>query len=186
MAALHDALDRFEHATDFARFPRQDDRWRAFGRCVPPSEQQAWSAYRELMAWTGSLATSRDAFGLIHGDFTLMNFRVDRGELCLFDFDASCAHFRAYEIATFLHVFGPLPAEPRRRVYDLVLDGYASARPLGAELVAQIPLFARMRLLDSFLVFAQEWGFDQLSPEQHAYFELRRRLLAGPPVWPSG
>ena len=116
---------------------------------------------------------------------SLMNFRVEQGHINLFDFDACCAHFRAYEIATFLHVFGPLPPEPKRRVYDLLLDGYSRARPLEPELLLQIPRFAHLRLLYSFLVFAGEWGFEHLSPEQEAYFQLRRRLLAGPWIWPE-
>lgn len=103
----------------------------------------------------------------------------------MFDFDASCVHFRAYEIATFLHVFGPLPADHKRRIYDSVLAGYGEVRPIDRELQRQIPRFAQLRLLYSYLVFAQEWGFDSLSPEQEAYFELRRRLLHGPWIWPE-
>jgi amicoumacin kinase len=192
MGELHRALRDFAPSPGFTRFDWREDRWRAFPECVPRSEAEAWAAHDRLMAWIESLpagpagaADDGGAFGFVHGDFTLMNFRVEQGRIGLFDFDACCAHFHAYELATFLHVFGPLPQDARRRVYDAVLDGYSRARPVGVELLRQIPRFGQLRLLYSFLVFAQEWGFDRLSAEQHAYFELRRRLLAGPPVWPE-
>lgn len=35
------------------------------------------------------------------------------------------------------------------------------------------------------LVFGQEWGFESLSAEQETYFDLRRRLLSGPWIWPE-
>jgi Ser/Thr protein kinase RdoA (MazF antagonist) len=185
MGELHGALGAFEPSPRFTRFHWHEDRWRGFELHVPRREKEAWAAHDELMAWTASLSTDGNAFGLVHGDFTLMNFRLEQGRIALFDFDACCTHFRAYELATFLHVFGPLPAAQKRRVYDLVLDGYSRAQPLDAELLGQIPRFGHLRLLYSFLVFAQERGFEQLSAEQEADFERRRRVLAGPWIWPE-
>jgi hypothetical protein len=42
-----------------------------------------------------------------------------------------------------------------------------------------------MRLLYSFLVFAEEWGFEGLSAPQQAYFAARRRLFGAAPTWPG-
>ena len=81
------------------------------------------------------------------------------------------------------HYFGARPAL-RGLAYDRLLEGYATVRPVGDELVARIPMFAKMRLLYSFLVFATEWGFDDLDEEQEQYFQVRRRLFEGPAIWP--
>ena len=40
------------------------------------------------------------------------------------------------------------------------------------QLIHQIPVFAKMRLLYSFLVFAMEWGFEDLSPEHRKAITL--------------
>jgi len=40
-----------------------------------------------------------------------------------------------------------------------------------------------LRLLYSFLVFAEEWGFDNLTAQQEAYFEQRRRAFSRESVW---
>jgi Ser/Thr protein kinase RdoA (MazF antagonist) len=124
-------------------------------------------------------------FGLIHGDFTIANMRLDGNTITLFDFDTCCAHWRAYEIAVFLHNFSGRQATSRQFVYDAFLEGYGQARPITAPLLEAIPLFGKMRLLYSFLAFAEEWGFDNLNARQHAYFEQRRRLFRSPPIWPS-
>ena len=65
-----------------------------------------------------------------------------------------------------------------------MLEGYAAESTLDARVTAQIPLFARKRLLFSYLVFAEAWGFAGLSREQERYFEERRRWFTSEPVWP--
>jgi hypothetical protein len=37
----------------------------------------------------------------------------------------------------------------------------------------------------SFLVFAEAWGFENLSAEQQSYFDFRRRLFRESPIWPA-
>jgi Ser/Thr protein kinase RdoA (MazF antagonist) len=112
--------------------------------------------------------------------------RILPERITLFDFDSCCEHWYAYEIATFLHFFGGGQDEAtRRQVYEEVLDGYASVAPLDDRTLAAIPLFGKMRLLYSFLVFAEAWGFKGLSPEQETYFAVRRRLFKQDPTWPA-
>jgi len=184
LASIHDAFDALEPQGS-ARFPWRSDLWDAFDRLVPRSETAAWGLFEELEVWLSSLPLTPPAFGLIHGDFTVANLRATRDEVTAFDFDASCRHWRAYDFACFLHAFGVRPEPERSSIYDAFLSGYAEARALTPDLVEQIPMFGKMRLLYSFLVFAKEWGFANLDEEQEAYFEHRRKLFGEPPSWPS-
>jgi len=184
MARLHAAGRRFIRPPVFRRFHWTEDRWARFADHVPPSEREAWALYRELRSWSGSLSRDSNLFGLVHGDFTIMNLRILDGQISLFDFDSCCEHWYAYEIATFLHYFGGQDPAARRRIHDEVLSGYAEVAEPHPGLVESIPRFGQMRLLYSFLVFAEEWGFENLTPEQESYFALRRRLFTQPPTWP--
>ena len=184
MAEVHEAGTRYQPSPDFTRFSWREDRWQRFPELVPTRESEAWNLYEELMVWTSSLATDTGQFGLIHGDFTLANLRIEGDHIMLFDLDSCCAHWRAYEIATFLHFFGARP-DLRSLAYHRLLDGYAQVISPNRNLLEQIPMFGKMRLLYSFLVFAAEWGFENLTDEQESYFALRRGLFRGEPLWPS-
>lgn len=183
MGKLHTSLSTFAPAERFSRFHWKQDRWARFAEHVPTSEKSAWELFTELERWTQGLSLDHPDFGFIHGDFTIVNFRIGRSGLCLFDFDSCCRHWRAYEIAAFLHYFGGRDSGTRRRAYDNVLAGYVQNASLPSEVVEQIPMFGKMRLLYSFLVSAEEWGFENLTSEQRAYFDLRRRAFSAESVW---
>ncbi len=183
MGALHQAAQKFERPSDFIRSPWKTDRWHRFGEIVPRSETEAWALYEELDDWIREQPKDASHFGLIHGDFTIANLRIQGDYINLFDFDSCCDHWYAYEIAMFLHYFGARP-EMRRTAYESVLDGYGETRTVDTTLLGQIPVFGKMRLLYSFLVFAEEWGFERLSEQRRAYFDVRRRLFQAVPTWP--
>ena len=185
LARIHNGLDTFKPDADFERFPWRADLWHEFEELVPKREVAAWTFFDELNAWVSSLDANSPAFGLIQGDFTIMNLRILPRRVTAFDFDASCEHWRAYDIACFLHFFGARPERERMLAYGSFLSGYAEARMLDRDVLEQIPMFGKMRLLYSYLVFAKEWGFENLTPEQERYFEVRRRLFVEPPTWPG-
>lgn len=185
MGRLHKALTKFERPRSFIRRPWADDRWVRFAELVPKKEVEAWELFTELRTWIDGLPTDSSGFGLIHGDFTIMNLRIAGPQITLFDFADSCDHWHAYEIACFLHLFGARDPATRELAYTNVLAGYAEARPVTAAMIEQIPLWGKMRLLFSFLIFAQEWGFENLTPDQEAYYALRRKLFQAPPTWPG-
>ncbi len=184
MGRLHAEGRGFTRPRGFKRFHWSDDRWKHFSALIPEREREAWQLYHELQAWTRDLPRDPSLFGLIHGDFTILNMRIHPKRITLFDFDSCCEHWYGYEIATFLHYFGGQAGAIRKQAYDEVLGGYTEAAGMDGQVLAAIPLFGKMRLLYSFLVFAEVWGFDGLSPEQAAYFALRRRLFREGPTWP--
>jgi Ser/Thr protein kinase RdoA (MazF antagonist) len=184
MGLLHRVAGRFIPPGGFERPDWRQDRWVRFPELVPVGEREAWRLFRELQEWTHDLPRDRSTFGLIHGDFTILNMRIQSDRITLFDFDSCCEHWYGYEIATFLHYFGGQDDAGRRPAYHEVLEGYGETGSLLEETVASIPMFGKMRLLYSFLVFAETWGFDGLSPEQAEYFAHRRRLFAADATWP--
>lgn len=186
MGRLHTEGRGFAPAAGLQRPSWSEDRWARFAALIPEREHEAWRLHEELQAWTRGLPRDPSLFGLIHGDFTILNMRILPERITLFDFDSCCGHWYGYEIATFLHYFGGQDGAARRRAYDAVLDGYAEAAGLDDRMLAAIPRFGKMRLLYSFLVFAEAWGFERLSPTQIEYFAVRRRLFTQEPIWPSG
>jgi amicoumacin kinase len=183
MGRLHAEGQGYAPPGNFQRSPWWEDRWSRFAALVPEREREAWQLFEELQAWTRTLPRDPAVFGLIHGDFTILNMRFLPERVTLFDFDSCGEHWYGYELATFLHYFGGQDAASRRQAYDDVLDGYTETAAPDARTLAALPLFGKMRLLYSFLVFAEEWGFEGLSPEQEAYFALRRRLFGEAPTW---
>ncbi len=179
---VHAGLRSFDRSPEFARFTGDQDRWDGFADHVPRGETAAWALHDDLRAWLSEQPKDETHYGLVHGDFTVMNLRIEGQTITLFDFDACCDHWYAYEIATFLHYFGARP-DRRELAYNNVLEGYAATSSVDDALRRQIPRFGQMRLLYSFLVFAEEWGFERLTPEREAYFELRRRLFQARPTW---
>jgi Ser/Thr protein kinase RdoA (MazF antagonist) len=184
LARIHNALDD-PACSGWTRFHWSEDLWSQFAVYVPEREQAAWGLFARLQRELSGLPSGAPGFGLVHGDFTIMNLRAADGRVTAFDFDAACRHWRAHDLACFLHYFGARSESDRMLAYDRFLAGYSALRALGSDVVGQIPLFGQMRLLYSFLVFAKEWGFEDLSPDQQAYFDVRRRLFAQPPTWPG-
>jgi Ser/Thr protein kinase RdoA (MazF antagonist) len=136
------------------------------------------------MAWLDQQPTDSSYFGLIHGDYCIGNLRFKGDEINVFDFDACCRHWYAYDIAIFLHYFGAGKEKARKLAYDNFLEGYAATSRFDRLMQNQIPMFGKMRLLFSYLVFAEKWGFENLEEFQERYFELRRRLFEADPTWP--
>ena len=184
MGRLHRELKQFSRPSSFTRMAWSEERWDRFSEVVPATETEAWLLYEELREWWGSLNRSNN-FGLIHGDFTIKNLHYDDNRISLFDFDCCCEHWFGYELACFLHFFSDYPVAQRRLAYDQTLEGYARTAAVSQELIEQIPLFGKMKLLRGFFVYATEWGLRDLPPDQQGHFNPRRQRLAAPPVWPA-
>jgi Ser/Thr protein kinase RdoA (MazF antagonist) len=174
MGRLHTVLTRFTKPTNFTRMLWHEDRWNRFAQIIPTTESEAWTLHEQLQEAWKTLDTSSN-FGMIHGDFTIRNLRYDNAQISLFDFDNSCEHWYGYELACFLHHFVGHPDAQKSLVYNGLIRGYAEEVAITQAFLEQLPFFAKMKLLRSFFVSAEEWGFVDLTPEQNALFEMRRR-----------
>ncbi len=183
LGRLHAVLRAYKRPSEFTRLAWIEERWDQFDRVIPESETAAWALYTELRRSWAALEEPAD-FGLVHGDFTVRNLHYTNDSVSLFDFDGCCDHWYAYDLACFLHFFSWRPLDQRRIVFGNLLEGYAESCSLSDAMLAQIPVFAKTKLLRGFLVYAIEYGLDNTSSELQRLFESRRRLFPQPPCWP--
>jgi len=84
-----------------------------------------------------------DRYGLIHADLVPENLLWDEAGLKLIDFDDSGFGWHMFELATALFFHLDEPDYPA--IEQALFAGYASVRPLGAAMRAQLPLFLMLR-----------------------------------------
>lgn len=145
-------------------------------RYLPRSESVVWTEYDQLMSWLRHLPRSSASFGLIHGDFGPTNYRRRDGELTVFDFDDSCYHWFAYDLAVTIYPHGW-----RRQIKslaDALLAGYSEQFDNALPTKEEITGFCRLRQLYMFLSYAKRWGFRNLSDEQQRWFAQKRENIA--------
>lgn len=145
-------------------------------RYLPRSESVVWAEYDQLMSWLRYFPKSDASFGLIHGDFGPTNYRRQDGQLTVFDFDDSCYHWFAYDIAITIYPHGW-----RREVkalMDSLLAGYSEQTNNALPTTEDLTGFCRLRQLYMFLSYAKKWGFTNLSDEQRSWFAQKRENIA--------
>ena len=117
------------------------------------------------------LPTDAESFGLVHFDFSDGNYHADMktGALTAFDFDNCMYCWYMFDLANlWVHGEGWFRAEkdPKarldgmRRYFETILQGYRSETDVSEALLAQLPLFIDMTLIeaivDEFEVSARE------------------------------
>lgn len=183
MGSLHKLLHDFGSQYSHARVNWNDDRWPNFGQTIPLSEKEAWVAHTEISDWWKTLATTTDT-QLIHGDFTIRNFRYNGTRVSLFDFDGCCNHYRGYEIACFLHHFRTLPLYVRSAIASNFLKGYSETYDLSKDFLESLPMFSKMKLLRSMQVLCEELGKETRENLMNV-LDQRRKELSEPSPWRS-
>jgi Ser/Thr protein kinase RdoA (MazF antagonist) len=165
----------------FRRFSWDEDRlWLEAEDFLPESERVVRRAYDELKERLRTYPKSRQTFGLIHGDFGETNYRHQNNRLDIFDFDDSCYHWFAYDLAVTIYPHGWRP-EGRRLLHRL-LEGYSESVQSDVT-PAEVTMFCRWRLTYMFLVYARKWGFADLSEEQAEWFARKRENIERGYAW---
>jgi Ser/Thr protein kinase RdoA (MazF antagonist) len=177
LGRMHALAKRYTPIGGRRRFRwHEDDLFREVEAYLPRSEEAAWAEYRELTGWLSARPTDRDSFGLIHGDFGPTNFRQAGGRLTVFDFDDSCYHWFAYDLAVTIYPHGR--REGASALLESLLEGYAggadSTPPRRDELIK----LCRLRQLYMFLHYAKAWGLTDLSSERAGWFDQKRDNMA--------
>lgn len=108
------------------------------------------AAFVERLRTLDAYDRSPDAYGLVHADLHHGNFFAHEGTLTAFDFDDSCYHWYAYDLATALLGLDTYLAErgapeqmPRCRAQ--LLDGYARAHALPPPWIDRVDAFMAYR-----------------------------------------
>lgn len=147
---------------------------------LPDSERVVRRAYHALRERLRGLPKSPSTFGLIHGDFGETNYRQQGGRLNVFDFDDSCYHWFAYDLAVTIYPHGRRPEA--LRLLDSLLEGYAEHIPTRVT-PGELTMFCQWRLIYMFLVYARRWGFERLTGQQAQWFARRRENIARGYTW---
>ena len=145
-------------------------------RYLPRSESVVWKEYEQLMSWLRLLPKSSASFGLIHGDFGPTNYRRLDEQLTVFDFDDSCYHWFAYDIAITIYPHGW--RREIKALVDSLLAGYSEQANGALPDTKDLADFCRLRQLYMFLSYAKKWGFTNLSDEQRRWFVQKRENIA--------
>jgi Ser/Thr protein kinase RdoA (MazF antagonist) len=145
-------------------------------RYLPRSEVVVWTEYDQLMGWLRCRPESDASFGLIHGDFGPTNYRRRDGQLTVFDFDDSCYHWFAYDLAVTIYPHGW--RREIKTLADALLAGYSEQINDALPTREDLTVFCRLRQLYMFLSYAKRWGFTNLSDEQQRWFAQKRENIA--------
>ena len=129
------------------------------GRLIPDTYAELKQAIFRRLERYRALPRDGESFGLVHFDFCDGNYHVDMetGGLTVFDFD-NCiycwymfdlAHVWTHGTGWFRHEQDPAKRmEGMARYFDTVLEGYRSETEVSEAMLAQLPLFIDMTLIE--------------------------------------
>ena len=130
------------------------------GRLIPDQYEELKQAIARRLDTYRTLPTDREVFGLVHFDFCDGNYHVDMntGELTVFDFD-NCiycwymfdlAHVWTHGVGWYRHLRDPKKRmEGMKHYFDTVLEGYRSETDVSDDLLAKLPLFIDMTMIEN-------------------------------------
>ena len=155
---------------------------------LPPSFGRVRDRFLDLLAELSALPEDRDAYGLIHADFSDGNFCVDyaNGNITAFDFDDSAYCWFAYDLAdAWRSGVGWTMAEPdpgRRRAFmdryfDALLGGYAREHALPQKWLDRLPLFLKLVEMEAFLGELREQSVNGSDEEDDGALAYQRTCI---------
>ena len=106
------------------------------------------SKFEETVAWMRTLPQGVNTYGLVHADLGALNVFVEKtGDIGIIDFDDSCYHWFAFDLAIVIYSMAGrfrlktagLPEE--KEWQNTLLEGYRSIRQLSVEEESWIPKF---------------------------------------------
>jgi len=186
LARIHEVANRLECPPDF-ELPRWDGET-MFTPLSPfqpgPMEEflppEGWTLFQQVAELTRAvfdeLDQTREAWGIIHKDFILINCRFTRRagawKLGVLDFDDLGWGYYLYDLAPLLDNLADFP-ESYRELSRAFLAGYRSIRPLPGALEAHLPILmaARHAVVLTWLAAKHRRGETDLPIER--YVEIR-------------
>lgn len=166
---------RFHWKVDgFARF---------IGPHLPDSQAPVKREIEAVLAWVERQPKAGQTYGLIHGDFGIVNYRRQGQTLTAFDFDDCCYQFFAFDAAITLRPASRLPLGLRRAYLECFLNGYSAERePLGMGSV-ELSWFSRLCSVGRYLNLTRNWDLVHLTPEQEVELKNRYQAVVEPVNW---
>jgi len=129
---------------------------------LPPSHGKVRERFQFLLAEVSELPDDKDAYGLIHADFSDGNFCVDytNGNITVFDFDDSAYCWFMYDLADAWRSgvgWTMREADPGKRrdfmdeYFDTLLSGYTREHALPETWLKRLPTFLKLVEMEGLL-----------------------------------
>ncbi len=159
IAKMHHASERYE--TTHQEIKREE--WieeRGLRHALTAAKTSKNTIFRsqleEAIVWMQKLPRTSKTYGLIHADLGALNlFLEEDGSIGIIDFDDSCYHWFAFDLAIVIYSMALrykhktyLPEETAWLQH--LIEGYRTIRPLSQEEVDRIPYFMNFAFLRLF------------------------------------
>jgi amicoumacin kinase len=149
---------------------------------IPEDQVLVRQRCADMLARLHTLPVDADSYGLIHADPEPYNYLLHENRLTFIDFDDSCYHWYAFDIAVavqYLCICANLEVkriEPQR-VWDLFYAGYRQENRLSDFWLDQIPLFLRLRVMEDYAFSEMAWDMDNLEDWQPGLLKWQRQVI---------
>ncbi len=131
-------------------------------RLIPDDYAELKQAVSRRLEQFRALPRDGDSFGLVHFDFSDGNYHIDMetGDLTVFDFDNCMECWYMFDLANlWTHGVGWFQFEPdaakrmegMKQYFDTILEGYRSETDVSEALLAKLPLFIDMVLIENIV-----------------------------------
>ncbi|SFS66198.1 Ser/Thr protein kinase RdoA involved in Cpx stress response, MazF antagonist [Paenibacillus sp. BC26] len=132
------------------------------GTLVPASLPLLKEKLLGLLRTLEGLEKNNDSFGMVHFDYNDGNYSIDydNGQITVYDFDNSCYCWYMFDLASlWTNGMGWIQFEPDvgKRIkfmddyYDTVLAGYRSETGIEDAMLAHLPLFIQVNLMENIM-----------------------------------
>ncbi len=160
VATMHDASQRYEvnhHVLRREEWDQERGLRHAIAAAAAVSKNsEARERFEEVLTWMRKLSKTPQTYGLVHADLGALNLFVEKdGSIAIIDFDDSCYHWFAFDLAIVLYSMAgrckdtkPEPCE--QKWLASLLKGYRTIRPLSDEEEKLIPKFVEFACLRVF------------------------------------
>jgi len=182
MGRLHRLARDYQVRTGAPRRPESHE-WPILelGRWIPNDQTTVIELGAALKARLAALPKEGSSYGLIHGDFTQVNFTVSRGAMAVFDFDRCEYGWFSKDIATalFTAVRGSQPTtEDFPAVFlNHLVRGYRTEKSLDAMWLKPIPDFLKLERLSEYALAYRRLGGRLADGDWMSYLLSTRRAI---------
>lgn len=146
---------------------------------LDPKINNLWNNY---LAELRTMSTSKDTYGIIHGDLHQQNLLYDNGEVTFIDFGDSEYGWFAYDIAiSIYHASQSITEAEEQYMFaasfcQSFLDGYVKANPT-SEIINRIDFFINFRHLYSYIYHNQYLNKANVTKRQLVYLDEMKKSL---------
>lgn len=185
MGSMHALVKLYEpHSPTYRRAEWFEDDLVCNAEAYLPSQQIILDKYQALINHLLTLRKDKHSYGLIHADFTDVNFFVNNHKITVFDFDDCIYHWFVYDIAVIL--YDCLPWLPNGEMnkdefasyfWGSFNLGYKQENSLEPYWLDQLNLFCKLREIILYVVAHKKWDMENLSQARLEYLSSLKRNI---------